>query len=99
MKAILIPLSFLGRLPATIGDARKPISPETIRLPRPPARRTPVIVLPGLAADGKEMKERGVATAIQEVWPEADVLLASATFDYYRKGKLVERLHDEVVRP
>jgi pimeloyl-ACP methyl ester carboxylesterase len=27
------------------------------------------------------------------------VLLASATFDYYNKGNLVERLHDEVVAP
>jgi pimeloyl-ACP methyl ester carboxylesterase len=100
MKAILIALAFLGVAGCiAIGDARQPIASETIAAPRPAAERTVVIVLPGFGADAKEMKERGVAGAIQEVWPEADVLLVSATFDYYNKGNLVERLHDEVVAP
>lgn len=82
-----------------IGDARQPIAFETIAAPKPAAERTVVIVLPGFGSDAKEMRERGVASAIHEVWPEADVILASATFDYYREGRLVGRLHDEIVAP
>ena len=100
MKAILIALAFLGLAGCfTIGDARKPIVFETIAAPTPAAERTAIIVLPGFGADAEEMKERGVAKSIHEVWPEADVILASATFDYYRQGRLVERLHDEVIGP
>jgi pimeloyl-ACP methyl ester carboxylesterase len=100
MKAILIALALLGVAGCfTIGDAGKPIAFETIAAPSPAAERTAVIVLPGFGSDASEMKDRGVAKAIHEVWPEADVILASATFDYYRKGKLVERLHDEIVGP
>jgi pimeloyl-ACP methyl ester carboxylesterase len=100
MKAILIALAFLGVAGCfTIGDAGKPIAFETIAAPAPASVRTAVIVLPGFGADASEMKERGVAKAIQEAWPEADVILASATFDYYRKNKLVDRLHDDIVAP
>ena len=100
MKTILIALALLGLAGCfAIGDARQPITFETIAALKPAAERTAIIVLPGFGADANEMKDRGVAKAIQEVWPEADVILASATFDYYRKGTLVERLHDEVVNP
>ena len=100
MKAILIALALLGAAGCVvIGDARQPITFETIAAPRPSSERTAVIVLPGFGSDAKEMKERGVASAIQEVWPEADVILASATFDYYRDGRLVARLHEEIVAP
>ena len=100
MKSILIALAFLGLAGCfTIGDAQKPIAFETIVAPAPAGARTAIIVLPGFGSDAPEMKERGVAKAIQEVWPEADVILASATFDYYRKGRLVERLHEEIVGP
>ena len=61
--------------------------------------RTLVIVLPGRADEGRGENERGMARAIQEAWPGADVLLASATYVYYRDGKVVERLHDDVVAP
>lgn len=100
MKSILIALAFLGLAGCfTIGDARKPIVFETIAAPAPAAERTAIIVLPGFGADAEEMKARGVAKSIHEVWPEADVILASATFDYYRRGRLVERLHEEVIGP
>jgi pimeloyl-ACP methyl ester carboxylesterase len=100
MKTILIALAFLGLAGCfTIGDAQKPIVFETIAAPAPAAERTAIIVLPGFGADAEEMKERGVAKSIHEVWPEADVILASATFDYYRQGRLVERLHEEVIGP
>ncbi|MEA3193640.1 MAG: hypothetical protein QOD26_1973 [Betaproteobacteria bacterium] len=100
MKPILIALAFLGVAGCVvIGDARQPITFETFAAPRPSGERTAVIVLPGFGSDARDMKDHGVEKVIQEVWPEADVLLASATFDYYREGRLVERLHDEVIGP
>jgi hypothetical protein len=105
MKSILIALAFLGLACLGlagcihIGDAEQPIRFETIAAPKPGAERIVVIVLPGFGVNAFEMKEYGVAKSIQEAWPEADVILASATFDYYRKGRLVERLHDEIVGP
>lgn len=66
---------------------------------RPSAERTLIIVLPGFGADAAEMRERGVAGAIQEAWPEADIVLTSATFAYYRDRRLVDRLQDDVVGP
>lgn len=40
-----------------------------------------------------------MARAIQDAWPQADVLLAAATYAYYRDGNVVERLHHDVVTP
>ena len=97
LAAFLAALSLAGCI--VIGDARQPIAFETIAAPKPAAERTAIIVLPGFGVDANEMKERGVAKTIQEAWPEADVVLVSATFDYYREGKLADRLHEEVVAP
>lgn len=100
MRAILIALAFAGLSGCiVIGDAGVPIATETIPALRPSAERTLVVVLPGFGVDKEEMRERGVPKSIQEVWPEADVQLTSATFAYYREGKLVARLHDEVIGP
>ena len=83
----------------TIGDSKAPIGTVSVPAPRPAAERTLVIVLPGFGDDAQDMKGHGLAEVIQESWPEADVLLTSATFAYYRDGKLVPRLHDEIVAP
>jgi pimeloyl-ACP methyl ester carboxylesterase len=100
MKGITVFLTALGLAGCfTIGDSQRPIATETVAAPRASAERTLVIVLPGFGTDAQEMKERGVARVIQESWPEADVLLASATFAYYRDGKLVPRLHEDIVEP
>jgi hypothetical protein len=100
MNRILIAFAALGLAGCfTIGDSTRPIAAETFPAPRPPAARTLVIVLPGFGVDAQDMRERGLARAIQEAWPEADVQLTSATFAYYRDGKLVSRLHEDVVAP
>ena len=100
MKRILICLAALGLGGClAIGDSGLPIASETVVAPLASAQRTLVIMLPGFGDDAQNMKDRGVARAIQDAWPEADVLLASATFAYYRDGQLVPRLHDEVVAP
>src|SRR5258705_4371918 len=91
MKANLIALAFLGLAACfTIGDARKPIAFETIAAPKPGAERTALIILPGFGSDTQDMKKHGVAAAIQEAWPEADVSLADPTFAYYRDGNLID---------
>lgn len=83
----------------TLGDSDQPISTQTILAPEPGAERTAVIVLPGFGVDVEEMRERGIATAIQSAWPHADVVLANANFAYYRARNVVERLHEDVVAP
>ena len=83
----------------TIGDSKVPIGTVSVSAPRPSAERTLVIVLPGLGDDAQDMKDHGLAEVIHESWPEADVLLTSATFAYYRDGRLVPRLYEEIVEP
>lgn len=100
MKRILILLAALGAAAcAPVGDSRLPIATEILHAPQPSSTRTLVIVLPGRADEGRGENERGMAGAIHEAWPGADVLLASATYAYYRDGKVVERLHHDVVAP
>jgi len=100
MQAIIIFLASVGLGGCfTIGDSKLPIPTETVAAPRASAERTLVIVLGGFGVEAKEMRQRGVARAIQDAWPEADVLLTSSTYAYYRDGQLVPRLHDEVVVP
>lgn len=82
-----------------IGDSQVPIGTIEVPAPRPSAERTLVIVMPGIGADAEEMRGHGVAGAIHAVWPEADVVLTSATFAYYRDGRLVDRLQEDVVAP
>ena len=83
----------------TIGDSKVPIGTLSVPALRPAAERTLVIVLPGFGEGAQDMSDHGLAEVIRESWPEADVLLTSATFAYYRDGKLVPRLHDEIVGP
>jgi pimeloyl-ACP methyl ester carboxylesterase len=83
----------------TIGESKIPIGTLSVPALRPAAERTLVIVLPGFGEDAQDMRDHGLAEVIRESWPEADVLLTSATFAYYRDGKLVARLHDEIVGP
>src|SRR5207245_7214159 len=81
------------------GDSKAPIGTVSVPALRPAAERTLVIVLPGFGDDARDMKGHGLAEVIRESWPEVDVMLTSATFAYYRDGKLVPRLHDEIVGP
>jgi hypothetical protein len=100
MRRILILLAGLGVAAcAPMGDASLPIASELLPAPQPSPARTLVIVLPGRADGGRGENERGMAKAIHEAWPSADVLLTSATYAYYREGTVVERLHIDVVAP
>jgi pimeloyl-ACP methyl ester carboxylesterase len=100
MRRILISLAALGVAGCVVlGNSEAPIATETLPAPQPAAERLLVVVLPGYGDHGRGDKERAMARTIQEQWPQADVMLASATYDYYRDGKLVERLHQDVVAP
>jgi pimeloyl-ACP methyl ester carboxylesterase len=76
-----------------------PIPVEMFPSPSPSAARPLVVVLPGQGDDIKVMKKAGIAAAIQKGWPEADVLLAGLTMDYYLDGKVARRLREEIVEP
>jgi pimeloyl-ACP methyl ester carboxylesterase len=97
VAACLAPVALAGCI--VIGDSSVPIGTVAAAAPRPSAERILVIVLPGFGSDAADLEDRGIARAIQESWPEADILLTSATFAYYRDGKLVPRLRDEIVQP
>jgi hypothetical protein len=84
---------------STIGDSTVPIATLEFPAIAAPSGRSLVIVLPGRDDDAEEMKDEGLPQAIQTAWPEADVLLTSATLAYYRDGNLVQRLHREIVEP
>jgi pimeloyl-ACP methyl ester carboxylesterase len=93
----LAAVSFAGCF--AIGNSQVPIGTVSVAAPRPSDERTLLVILPGFGNDATDLEDRGVAEAIHQSWPEADVLLASATFAYYRDGKLVPRLHEEIVQP
>ncbi|MEW8384534.1 MAG: hypothetical protein AB2704_21980 [Candidatus Thiodiazotropha taylori] len=58
-----------------------------------------IILLPGMLSDAQHMQKEGVPDAIHRGWPEADIMMADLTINYYRKGEVVKRLHDEIVLP
>lgn len=81
---------------------RKPSGPiPTYAAPAPsPTTGGPlVVVLPGRGDDLDDLKKTGIATTIQNAWPQATVLLAGATLPYYTEGRLAERLHQEIIEP
>ena len=61
--------------------------------------RRMVIVLPGRGDDLAALKATGIAAAIQESLPDAEVVLVGLTFPYYIEGRSVQRLHEEIVLP
>jgi len=79
------------------GDARQPIPMHLVPAPSPAHRL--MVVLPGRGDDLRALERSGVAAAIQQAWPDTDVLLAEANLAYYQEGRVTRRLHDEVVMP
>jgi pimeloyl-ACP methyl ester carboxylesterase len=79
------------------GDPSKAIPVATIAAKQTATRV--VIVLPGRADDLGRLRASGISDAIQGVWPDADVVFAEVTVDYYKQGDASRRLHDEVIAP
>jgi pimeloyl-ACP methyl ester carboxylesterase len=82
-----------------IGDEERPIDTVVVPSPRDAPAADVIVVLPGFGADAEDLQDHGVAQAIHRGWPQADVMLTSATFAYYVHGVLVERLEQDVIRP
>jgi hypothetical protein len=94
-------LVVLASLIAGCALTRSPSEPfDTITVPGLQLQpRALVVVLPGFIYDAQDLKDFGVADAIHRGWPEADVILTSATMQYYLKGVLAERVHRDVIEP
>jgi pimeloyl-ACP methyl ester carboxylesterase len=99
LHALAAGLSLLVSACTNLGDVRQPIPNRLIVAPGSATHRTLVVMLPGKDDNVKVMDRAGVAQAIQHAWPDADVLLTSATMAYYTQGRIWQRLHDEVVEP
>lgn len=76
-----------------------PIPLQVIFAPQQAAEHPLVILLPGRGDDLDGLRDTGMAQVIQKAWPQADVLLAGATMNYYAEGKVAQRLHDEIIVP
>lgn len=83
----------------TIGDASKPIATLLAPAPQPDGERALVVVLPGFGNAAEDLQAHGIAEAVHAHWPQADVILTSATFAYYKQRNIVERLHEDVIAP
>lgn len=92
-------LGLVLMLGACMGDARRPIA--TIESPASVADAAPplIVVLPGFGSDATTLKDHAVDEIIHKAWPQADVLLTSATVAYYRRKVLVEHLEKDVLAP
>lgn len=78
-----------------------PVDPMPVREVRASSgsRERLVVVMPGRGDDLAMLEKSGIATSIQQAMPDADVLLVEATISYYMDGKLVQRMHDQVIKP
>ncbi|MCC2634871.1 MAG: alpha/beta hydrolase [Ramlibacter sp.] len=79
------------------GDPSRPIPTEFVAAPQKAQRL--VVVLPGRGDDVKGLQRSGITQAIQQAWPDADVVLTGLALGYYMEGQAVPRLHAEVIEP
>jgi hypothetical protein len=80
------------------GDPSQPIPTALIPATSGPAQRL-VVILPGRADDLARLHESGAVQAVQSAWPDADVLLAELTLDYYLAGEAPRLLRTQVITP
>src|SRR5687768_226900 len=79
------------------GDPYRPIPTEFA--PAPQKAQRLVVVLPGRADDLGALRRSGITQAIQQAWPDADVVLTGLALGYYMEGQAEKRLHAEVIAP
>src|SRR5688500_8110884 len=82
----------------SLPPASEPIPIKELRAPSGAHDRL-VVVLPGRGDDLEMLENSGIASEIQRAVPGTDVLLVEATIGYYMEGRLVPRLHEEVILP
>jgi pimeloyl-ACP methyl ester carboxylesterase len=82
----------------SLPDATQPLPTREVRASQGSHQRL-VVVLPGRGDDLAMLERSRIAQEVQKALPDADVLLVEATLPYYMEGKLVARLHADVVAP
>jgi pimeloyl-ACP methyl ester carboxylesterase len=79
-------------------DATQPMPTREVRAARGSHQRL-LVVLPGRGDDLATLEDSRIAQEVQQSIPDTDVLLVEATMGYYLEGKLIPRLHTEVILP
>src|ERR1051326_7408565 len=93
---LALALSGCGWLPVS---PQGPIPVRSIAAVEPSPHAPLGILLPGAADDRGRLARTGIVEAVQGGMPQADVVLVGATQAYYREGRFVQRLYDEVIQP
>lgn len=81
------------------GAVRRPLPTRLFAAPQPGAARVLVVVLPGRGDSLAALERSGIVGAIQQAWPNADVVLAGAGMPYYRAGQMPQVLREDVILP
>lgn len=99
MKSLPLLAALLLAACAALEQPKERIPTETVAARSPAAPTRMVIVLPGRGDNLDGLRATGIAKAIQDGMPEAEVVLVELTMPYYIEGRSVQRLHEEVVAP
>ncbi|HZP12690.1 MAG TPA: alpha/beta hydrolase-fold protein [Nevskiaceae bacterium] len=81
------------------GNYKAPIATVLVHATEPSSQHPLVVVLPGIRGDAESLRDHGIAEAVHRSWPQADVMLTSATFAYYVHRNIVDRLDADIVEP
>ncbi|GAP65492.1 hypothetical protein MBSD_n0782 [Mizugakiibacter sediminis] len=81
------------------GVVRRPLPTRLFAAPQPGDARVLVVVLPGRGDSLAALERSGIVAAVQEAWPNADVVLAGAGMAYYRAGQMPKVLREDVILP
>ncbi|HEX7112984.1 MAG TPA: alpha/beta hydrolase [Mizugakiibacter sp.] len=81
------------------GAVRRPLPTRLFAAPQPRAARVLVVVLPGRGDSLADLERSGIVGAIQQAWPNADVVLAGAGMPYYLAGQMPQVLREDVILP
>ena len=65
----------------------------------PYAAPTLLVMLPGAYSTPDEFVQEGFVDALRQRRVRADVVIAGAKVDHYVEGKVLDRLHDELIAP
>ena len=100
LKRVLLAMNIL-LLSACVagGKTQTRIATEEIKTSGHGEEKVLVVVLPGRGDDVANLKASGIADAIQQAVPEADVVLTGISLAYYMEGRMPARLHDEIIVP
>lgn len=95
--AVLAAFAAVGLLGACF-PAPLPMTSVTNAEVRGPARCL-VVLLPGILDDADDFREEGMLKTLKDAPISADVVAANATFGYYRRGLMPDRLFEDVIEP